>query len=104
MERLGYDNTSVLFLISRVGTSKEAQQFVQDIGNDPSIGSTVYVSPSDLAAKRDVFKRSGDSNAYTLLVSIIAAFQLLLIVCEFTLTIISSLADPAIPISFTGSN
>ena len=69
MERLGYDNASVVFLISRVGTSEEARQFVQGLGNDPSIGSTVYVSPSDLAAKRAAFERSGDNNAYTLLVS-----------------------------------
>lgn len=69
MERLGYDDASVIFLISRVGTSKKAQQFVQGLGNDPSIGSTVYVSPSDLAAKRAVLKNSGDNDAYTVLVS-----------------------------------
>jgi hypothetical protein len=69
MQRWGYDDASVIYLISRVGTSKGAQQFVQGLGNDPSIGSTVFVCPSDLAAKRAVLKKSGDNNAYTVLVS-----------------------------------
>jgi len=68
MDRLGYDNASVIFLVSRVGTSEKAKRFIQGLGNDPSIGSTVYVSPGDLAAKRAAFERSGDNNAYTLLV------------------------------------
>ena len=102
MKRLGYDNASVVFLVSRVGTSEKARQFVEGLGNDPSIGSTVYVSPMDLAAKRAAFKKSGDNNAYTLLVSIITASQL--IVYKYKLTVFSSSADPAIPISFRGSN
>jgi hypothetical protein len=74
MERLGYNNASVIFLISRVGTSEEARQFVKGLGEDYRIGSTVYVSPSDLALKRAAFERSGDNNAYTLLVSIIPMY------------------------------
>src|SRR5579871_5843921 len=69
MKRLGYDDASVIFLISRVGTSEEAKQFVQGLGEDPIIGNTVYVSPSDLAAKRAVYEKSGDNDAYTILVS-----------------------------------
>lgn len=86
MARLAYDDASVAFLISRVGTDERARQFVQGLGDDPSIGSIVYVSPSDLAAKRAVFVKSGDNNAYTVLVSIITLFQLS-IVYEYTLTI-----------------
>jgi hypothetical protein len=89
MKRLKYDDASVIFLISRVGTSEEARQFVQGLGKDPSIGSTVYVSPGDLAAKRAVYQKSGDNNAYTVLVSIMTAVPLL-IVYEYTLTICSS--------------
>ena len=102
MDRLGYGYASVVFLISRVGTSEDARQFIQGIGNDPIIGSTVYVSLGDLAAKKTVFEKSRDDNAYTLLVSVFVASQCI-IICEYTLTI-CSLADQAIPISFTGSN
>jgi hypothetical protein len=70
MEQLRYDNASVVFLISRVGTSESARLFIQGLGEDPIIGSTVYVSHSDLAAKKAAFERSGDNDAYTILVGI----------------------------------
>lgn len=107
MERLDYSNASVVFLISRVGTSEEARQFVKGLGEDRSIGSTVYVSPSDLALKRAAFKRSGDDNAYTLLVSIITTCivtQISLYVRVSANYISSSLANPTVLISSTGSD
>ncbi|KAF2184563.1 hypothetical protein K469DRAFT_666366 [Zopfia rhizophila CBS 207.26] len=67
MERLGYNNASVVFLISRVGTSETARQFVEGLGNDSRIGNTVYVSENDMALKRAAFENSGDNNGYTLL-------------------------------------
>ena len=76
MKQLDYDDAAVIFLISRVGTSEEARQFVQGLGDDPTIGSTVYVAPGDLAAKRAVYEKSGDNNAYTALVRVMAAVQL----------------------------
>jgi hypothetical protein len=69
MADLGYESASVVFLISRVGTGKQAQKFVEELGNDPTVGSTVYVSKSDLALKRSVFKRIRDDNEYTAMVS-----------------------------------
>lgn len=75
MERLGYDDASVIFLISRIGTSEKALQFVWGLGRDHSIGSTVYVSPNDLAAKKAVYKNIGDNNAYTELVSVMTAIH-----------------------------
>jgi hypothetical protein len=69
MTDLGYESASVLFLISRVGTGKQAQNFVEKLGNDPTVGSTVYVCKSDLAMKRSVFERVGDDDEYTALVS-----------------------------------
>ncbi len=76
MKQLGYGDAAVIFLISRVGTSEGARQFVQGLGEDATIGSTVYVSPSDLAAKRAVYEKSGDNNAYTVLVRVMTAVQL----------------------------
>ena len=69
MADLGYESASVVFLISRVGTGKQAQKFVEELGNDPIVGSTVYVSASDLALKRSVFERVEDDEEYTVLVS-----------------------------------
>lgn len=71
MADLGYESASVVFLISRVGTGKQAQKFVEELGNDPIVGTTVYVSKSDLALKRSVFERVGDDEEYTRMVSIL---------------------------------
>jgi len=69
MEKLGYESASVVFLISRVGTSQQAQKFVEELGNDPDVGTIVYVSKSDLTLKRSVFKGIEDDNEYTRMVS-----------------------------------
>jgi hypothetical protein len=65
MEDLRYDDASIIFIISRVGTSEEAQRFVKGLGDDSSIGRMVYVCPSDLGSKRAAFK-SGENDEYTL--------------------------------------
>lgn len=70
MEELLYQAASVVFLISRVGTSEQARKFLDELRNDPFVGSTVYASPDDLALKREAFRRSGDDTGYTALVSV----------------------------------
>lgn len=81
MKHLGYGDAAVIFLVSRVGTSEEARRFVQGLGEDAAVGSTVYVSPSDLAAKRAVYEKSGPDNAYTVLVRVMTAVQLSMVLC-----------------------
>lgn len=74
MNRRHYDKASVIYLISRVGSSTEARQFIQGLGEDPQIGSTVYVSTLDLASKRAIYEGRGDDE-YTSLVSVMNAVQ-----------------------------
>jgi hypothetical protein len=71
MEGLRYDDASIIFIISRVGTSEEARRFVNGLGDDSIIGRMVYVCPSDLGSKRAAFERSGGNDEYTLEVSVI---------------------------------
>jgi hypothetical protein len=73
MENLRYDDASIIFIISRVGTGEGARQFVNRLGNDSIIGRMVYVCPSDLGSKTAPFERSGDNDEYTLEVSVIFA-------------------------------
>jgi hypothetical protein len=73
MEDLRYDDASIIFLISRVGTSEGARQFVEGLGHDSIIGRMVYVCPSDLGSKRAAFDRSGNNDEYTLEVSAVFA-------------------------------
>jgi hypothetical protein len=42
----------VIFLISRVGTSIPAEQFVNSLDNDPTIRSLVYCSPERIEEAR----------------------------------------------------
>ncbi|KAH7048437.1 hypothetical protein B0J12DRAFT_741168 [Macrophomina phaseolina] len=57
------DKASVAYLISRVGTSERAQNFLNDLRNDPYIGKSVYAAEADLALTREVFLRAaGDSH------------------------------------------
>ena len=69
MRKLGYTDASLVFLISRVGTSEVARVFVEGLGNDTYIGQAVYVSPADLQLKRAAFQNSGNDIGYTELVS-----------------------------------
>jgi hypothetical protein len=73
MKELRYDDASIIFIISRVGTSEGARQFVKGLGDDPIIGRMVYVCPNDLGSKRAAFERIGDNNKYSLEVSVIVA-------------------------------
>jgi hypothetical protein len=100
MEDLGYDDASIIFIISRVGTSEGARQFVKGLGDDSIIGRMVYVCPSDLgSSKRAAFERSRDNDEYTLEVSVIFA-QVASYVRIFAN---HSLADQALPNRAAGS-
>jgi hypothetical protein len=60
-----------VFLISRVGTSREAKKFLDDLGNDKVAGHMIYSSPFDLDEKREMFQAEGSDAAYTALVSLL---------------------------------
>jgi len=70
MELRGYTKAAVVFLISRVGTSDEARNFLEELRNDKEVGHMVYSSKDDLNEKWEAFKASGDNVAYTGWVSI----------------------------------
>lgn len=67
---LGYDPATVVFLITRVGTSQDAIKFVEELSADDQIGSMIYASGKDLATKRSAFLRTNGEAGYTALVCI----------------------------------
>ena len=81
MELRGYKKAAVVFLISRVGTSEEARNFLDEIRNDKEVGDIVYSSKEDLNEKWEVFKAGEDNAAYSAWVSIHLAFSFLFSTC-----------------------
>ncbi|KAN0098672.1 hypothetical protein V8E51_014335 [Hyaloscypha variabilis] len=65
MKELDYGDAAVVYLISRVGSSKDARVFVEGLGKDELVGSIVYVSPHDLQFKWAAFRRTAHNIAYT---------------------------------------
>jgi hypothetical protein len=69
MELLGYKNAAAVFLISRVGSSEEAKEFLNALRNDEEVGHMVYSSKEDLNEKWEAFREGRDNTAYTAWVS-----------------------------------
>jgi hypothetical protein len=103
MEDLRYDDASIVFIISRVGTNEGARQFVKGLGDDSIIGRMVYVCPSDLGSKRAAFERSGDNDNYTIEVSVYFCPSCKLFVIYVRIFANHSLANQALPNRATGS-
>ena len=72
LDHYRFPPASAVFLISRVGNSETAEQFLQDLSDDPEIGQMVYSSKKDLLMKKDVFRSIDDNVLYTGLVRILA--------------------------------
>lgn len=64
----GYTPATSIYIISRVGTSESARQYVESLRTDAAIGSIIYASPDDIMLKRAAFERSGNSAGYSELV------------------------------------
>jgi hypothetical protein len=64
----GYEPASSIFLLSRVGTSESARQFIANIGEDATVGDIVYTSPDDIMLKQAAFLRANNSRGYSDLV------------------------------------
>ncbi len=77
MELRGYKKAAAIFLISRVGTSKDARKFLDELRNDREVGHMVYSSKEDLNEKWEEFKAGENNSAYTAWVSICLIFSYL---------------------------
>jgi hypothetical protein len=95
MKDLEYDDASVIYFISRVGTSEVARKFVEELGSDSAIGRMVYVCPNDLGIKKAAFERSRNNDEYTLEVSIY--FAKLQVMFGYLLTILLSYSSSSLP-------
>jgi|SRR2546423_9172998 len=64
-----YGEAAVIFLISRIGNSLYAKQFLDELEKDPEVGSMVFCSPERLDERLEVFRQNGDHREYTAYVS-----------------------------------
>jgi hypothetical protein len=64
-----YGEAAVIFLISRVGNSLYAKQFLDELEKDPEVGNMVFCSPERLDERLEVFRQHGDHREYTAYVS-----------------------------------
>jgi hypothetical protein len=64
-----YGEAAVIFLISRVGDSPSAKEFLDQLEKDPEVGNMVFCSPERLDERLEALRRNGDDREYTAYVS-----------------------------------
>ncbi|KAH1447372.1 hypothetical protein KXX16_000009 [Aspergillus fumigatus] len=60
-----YGKAAAVFVVSRIGNSTKADQFIAELQSDKSIANMTYCSREALDEQQEVFKQCGDNNRYT---------------------------------------
>ncbi|KAK0656593.1 hypothetical protein B0T16DRAFT_452146 [Cercophora newfieldiana] len=55
-----YGNAAVVFIVSRIGSDPQAEEFIRKLGADPQAGSMVFCCKDMLDEQMDVFQRVND--------------------------------------------